>query len=1243
MAESTISSEATERETLSVMNYQAAQLAAGLNMSKRMSGQLTSLSMNIGKVNANLNTVNDNLVQINNMQKAVNMNIGKVTKAVNDMEKSVVAAILETKKGQLNSSTMTTKMNVLASKQDETNRILSDIMNSFGGSSKYDTLESKIESKDTVSLLMNMSESLTSIDETLKRMEKNGGGTGSSSSGGGAADSISSAAAGAGGAAASYTLMELLKRYGAQGLRFAGKGLAVGATLGVADYAGGQIFGYGDTPDLEQDKKNQSRMNWANKIEDRMARIVEDTLGLISTNSANALRKNRIYNTTEYFAEKDRQAAEEARMAEIKKRDSENWNKMSLTEKFWSAPGRAKDQVLSYVPLIGEDIANYNTETREYLESKALTPKSNSRDYKVPENVSGFNFDINKLKQPEAAKIVETKETPPPQLIAPASNVITGTGEIPKLERNSNVIPYFPSDAITGITNMDISSAFNTRDVLEQQQAQIERQSKEMTSGDMIVEAVDVLYKATNIRFEAGNIQFIGGAMGAAGEAMAGGGGGLPSTSATGPGGMFGGQESGGSGEGATEQGPVGAARLTPEEKTAIDALEKTGTYSVGASEATALGALPVDKLASMGITKKEVRGAGGGTSYSYTKPEGGLGVTGPRAGLDKDSKLLDSTGTMTTSSVGVDQRQFNAYRQALAGIESGGGNYGIVGGAGNKYNGAYQFGNAAMQDAAKALGVPVPSREEFLKNPEMQEKFLDAFTSQNHKTLMKISPEYRNMSPEERLGVLGYAHNQGAGGAANWLKTGQAGKDGFGTLGTKYSDEIKTQLDKTKGDQSLADAVGNALPDKPKTANGVKPIEGGAKVIESYGPKRPGRPNEGIRDIAQVAATESGMSDITFTSGKGNWNSSWVKKGGKTMHSTGNALDAVGFESEEQRAAFIENAVAAGANGIGVYGDGSVHIDTGKFRSWAAAKKKIYQDAISKGMERRKKGDIPGTDGNVAAIAKETPDLAEEAVKNNIPKPRPKPDKIEKTSGTTQASVKGKSIIDAGGERPSSEPAVAPVKTSGGTFMTNPTQRPYDAGDPNFAGSGLVGNRFGKNIVDEKKSFIFDGANSPFAAGVESYNPNLLTPRSVMDHFKGVYSQGYQTTPNTKTASDEAAALQRSWSGADDLGADFPLPGGMEAPMTNIMAGYEDKPAAKLTQASQSAAAVRRTENLKREEARTNDRRREEKKRDDDRMTQAIKNRESPEPKHPTSTRRQLDSVLVRHNDWWKNFNATA
>ena len=50
-------------------------------------------------------------------------------------------------------------------------------------------------------------------------------------------------------------------------------------------------------------------------------------------------------------------------------------------------------------------------------------------------------------------------------------------------------------------------------------------------------------------------------------------------------------------------------------------------------------------------------------------------------------------------------------------------------------------------------------------------------------------------MTEREQLAVLGYAHNQGRGGALRFLQTGQGQADGFCTEATKYADAVREAL----------------------------------------------------------------------------------------------------------------------------------------------------------------------------------------------------------------------------------------------------------------------------------------------------------------------------------------------------------------------------------------------------------------------------------------------------------------
>ena len=67
-------------------------------------------------------------------------------------------------------------------------------------------------------------------------------------------------------------------------------------------------------------------------------------------------------------------------------------------------------------------------------------------------------------------------------------------------------------------------------------------------------------------------------------------------------------------------------------------------------------------------------------------------------------------------------------------------------------------------------------------------------FTMANYKYLSKNS-KFSGASKKRQLEILGYAHNQGMGGAENWMNTGVVGADGFGTKGTAYTKAIATNF----------------------------------------------------------------------------------------------------------------------------------------------------------------------------------------------------------------------------------------------------------------------------------------------------------------------------------------------------------------------------------------------------------------------------------------------------------------
>lgn len=155
-------------------------------------------------------------------------------------------------------------------------------------------------------------------------------------------------------------------------------------------------------------------------------------------------------------------------------------------------------------------------------------------------------------------------------------------------------------------------------------------------------------------------------------------------------------------------------------------------------------------------------------------------------------------TYSYVRQALGADRRQWDIFRETIAEIESGG-DYNVYGGSGNHYDGRYQLGRAAKIDGSRKVGVTDPgharnpeaaNRVAFRRNPTLQETLFAGFTAANHTYLSRFD-DYNAKTKEQQLQILGYAHNQGMGGAREWMSTGVVGSDGFGTRGTKYTDEL--------------------------------------------------------------------------------------------------------------------------------------------------------------------------------------------------------------------------------------------------------------------------------------------------------------------------------------------------------------------------------------------------------------------------------------------------------------------
>ena len=132
---------------------------------------------------------------------------------------------------------------------------------------------------------------------------------------------------------------------------------------------------------------------------------------------------------------------------------------------------------------------------------------------------------------------------------------------------------------------------------------------------------------------------------------------------------------------------------------------------------------------------------------------------------------------------------------------------------------GGFQPRIAGVSDPGHSDDPNAEVRAKYRANPELQETVFTGFTVANHRYLMR-NATYKDSSVERKLQILGYAHNQGMGGAESWITTGVVGKDGFGTKGTKYTDLIAANFRAQQSGGELEVASGAVTVPHPEIGN---------------------------------------------------------------------------------------------------------------------------------------------------------------------------------------------------------------------------------------------------------------------------------------------------------------------------------------------------------------------------------------------------------------------------------------
>lgn len=282
-------------------------------------------------------------------------------------------------------------------------------------------------------------------------------------------------------------------------------------------------------------------------------------------------------------------------------------------------------------------------------------------------------------------------------------------------------------------------------------------------------------------------------------------------------------------------------------------------------------------------------------------------------------------------SGTGLTADQYQTFRSHLASRESG--SYAQPPNAGG-YAGRYQMGRTEIQETATRLGVPVPSQQQFLSDPQLQERFLENYTLDHHNSLMEKSAAYRDAAPSKKAAILMGAHLGGVGGVTAYLDSG--GKtDPADANGTRVSDYVGSMNRAMSGAPAAAGDTVTASTNKFDMAGGdsigvgfIRAAKLGGQAVDSVTMPEAA--------TAEAAGSRNPQQALDFVKthpenfqGKTVLWSSGLMNAGATNAAA--ALPIVGAQLDALKAAGA-NVVLAG-------------VDTGKFSDYNAGLAKIAAD----------------------------------------------------------------------------------------------------------------------------------------------------------------------------------------------------------------------------------------------------------------------------------------------------------
>jgi hypothetical protein len=320
----------------------------------------------------------------------------------------------------------------------------------------------------------------------------------------------------------------------------------------------------------------------------------------------------------------------------------------------------------------------------------------------------------------------------------------------------------------------------------------------------------------------------------------------------------------------------------------------------------------------------------------------------------------------------GTEEQKVDAILQTIKGKESGG-NYGTTSfaeGKGSSASGGYQFTDSTWKRYAEKFGVDTKQYPRAKDAPpelqdEVARRAVKEILIQVKGDVSKVPLVWYTGNPEGKMSANALAVNRGYTAERyqkNWTERYNKTVTGMGLAGgAEAASRVDTTPTQTPPAATRSGSTGGATSEPTGSSGGAQTPNGGSSGSGHAEAVKKGVQPGIAGKLKEIESAFGGS--LSVTSGhRDQAHNARVGGAENSAHTRGNAVDVKFNGGIPETIKLIEAASKAGIGGIGVYGPGSVHLDTENRRAWGGSYKR---ESVPKWAENAIRAHETGQWGN--------------------------------------------------------------------------------------------------------------------------------------------------------------------------------------------------------------------------------------------------------------------------------------